>query len=403
MQMNNKEIIMFIKVMNAGGAERVLTILANHLHSTGYKVTLLLTHQKMVQTNLQHLNNDIQVIALEDELTTDSYEFAFHLLLARIVGKLATFVTGNSDKSLVLRYAARNYKKIKWIKKYLCNHSHAHLIAFLYDSIFLTLLSRKTSNRLIISERGDPCQSLSSKTDFAFFRTMFPHADAIVFQSPDVCKWYKDHLGIDGTVIFNPIMTGLPEPFQGKRNKQIVNFCRLSPAKNLYLLINSFEKLHQLYPDYELWIYGDADSAAMEYSEQLKSRIAASNCRSVIHLRPATEEIHTAVLGCAMFVSSSDYEGMSNSMLEAMAIGLPVVCTDCPAGGARAVIKDHENGLLVPVNDPQSLFLAMKELIDNPELATKLSENAIKIRRSQSEKVIMEQWNALLLSLHEQA
>ena len=79
-----------------------------------------------------------------------------------------------------------------------------------------------------------------------------------------------------------------------------------------------------------------------------------------------------------------------------MAIGLPVVCTDCPAGGARAVIKDHENGLLVPVKDPHRLYLAMKEIIDNPELAEKLSDNASKIRQVQSEETIMKEWELLL-------
>ena len=97
-----------------------------------------------------------------------------------------------------------------------------------------------------------------------------------------------------------------------------------------------------------------------------------------------------------MFVSSSDFEGMSNSMLEAMAIGLPVVCTDCPAGGARAIIQDHENGLLVPIKDANRLYLAMKEIIEKPELAEKLSTNAVRIRETQSEMAIMRQWQALI-------
>ena len=87
---------------------------------------------------------------------------------------------------------------------------------------------------------------------------------------------------------------------------------------------------------------------------------------------------------------------MSNSMIEAMAIGLPVVCTDCPAGGARAVIKNRENGLLVPIKDEEALFEAMSEIAKNPNLGKTLSLNASKIRCEQSADVIAEKWLELI-------
>ena len=58
-------------------------------------------------------------------------------------------------------------------------------------------------------------------------------------------------------VINNPIIENLPMPYIGKREKRIVNFCRLSPQKNLELLIDAFELFHREYPDYVLQIYGD--------------------------------------------------------------------------------------------------------------------------------------------------
>ena len=87
---------------------------------------------------------------------------------------------------------------------------------------------------------------------------------------------------------------------------------------------------------------------------------------------------------------------MSNSMLEAMAMGMPCVCTDCPAGGARAVITDHVNGILTPVGDAEALYQAMKELIDNPELANRLGENAVKVREEQSTEKIIKKWMELI-------
>ena len=377
------------------GAERVASLLANHFLLEGYEVKVILTHQNKNKIDLQYLDEAIHVISLDNEVQTISRTLGLRLWLARILGKVLFFFTKSFDKGLVLKYASSNYNKIKWMKCFFRKHHDATLVAFLYDSIFLSLLSKDKSNRLIISERGDPSQSLESKTVLAFFKTMFREADVMVFQSPDVFKWYKENFGINGTVIFNPITPNLPEPYHGKRNKHIVNFCRINPQKNIVLLIDAFEKIQNEYTDYELWIYGHSDH---NYRNYINNRIKNCNCPNNIHICPATENIHSIIIDSAMFVSSSDFEGMSNSMLEAMAIGLPVICTDCPAGGARAVINDHENGLLVPVKDSHALYLAMKELIDNPELAKKISKNAIKIRVSQSKNNIMEQWDALVKS-----
>ena len=394
--MVRKKIIFVTRLIDIEGAGRVMSLLANNFVNNGYDVTLLLTHQRLQKLNHKNLDNDIKLISVEDEIDSSQKNSYIYMLIARIMGKVVSFLTGNQDYALIKRYAVRNHSKIKWLKSYFKINKNAVLIAFLYDAIFLTLLSRNKSNRVIISERVDPSQSLGSKTDIAFFRFMFPKADAMVFQSPDVKAWYKTNMNIDGTVIFNPIRKDLPEPYHGVRNKHVVNFCRISPQKNLLLLIDAFELLHDDFPDVELWIYGNKNATAIEYMRQFKSRIAASKYKEFIHHCPAIEDIHSKIIKDAMFVSSSDFEGMSNSMLEAMAIGLPVVCTDCPAGGARAVIQDHENGLLVPIKDANRLYLAMKEIIEKPELAEKLSTNAVRIRETQSEMAIMRQWQALI-------
>jgi glycosyltransferase involved in cell wall biosynthesis len=97
-----------------------------------------------------------------------------------------------------------------------------------------------------------------------------------------------------------------------------------------------------------------------------------------------------------MFVSSSDYEGLSNSMLEAMALGIPTICTDCPCGGARMVIKDGENGLLVPVGDKVAMMMAMGKIASDNILAKKLSVEASKIRDSLSADRIIIDWQKVI-------
>lgn len=111
---------------------------------------------------------------------------------------------------------------------------------------------------------------------------------------------------------------------------------------------------------------------------------------------PFSPTVHAEILHDAMYVNSSETEGLSNAMLEAMAIGLPVVCTDCPIGGARATITDGENGLLVPIKDHNALYQAMRRLIEEPGLAEKLSYHAAMLRNHLQLNKIAEMWMKLL-------
>lgn len=391
-----KPVIFIINVMFMGGAERIMSALANDCALHQGSATVILTNQSKMDANLSRLNDRVQVISLTDEIKNAPVHKAaseMQMLEARAIGKLkGVFGQDCADASSIKKYVSRNYEKICWLKQHFKKNADASLVAFLYDSIFLTLLSAPKSSRVIISERGDPQQSVASRTDMAFFRKMFPKADEMVFQSPDVRAWYRTNIGLDGTVIFNPLKGDLPQPYTGERKHTIVNFCRLDPQKNLFLLLQSFELLAEQYPDYELHIYGDPSASAREYSEAFLRAVKESRFAHRIKVFPARPDIHDVILDAAMFVSSSDFEGMSNSMLEAMAIGLPTVCTDCPAGGARAVIKDHENGLLVPIKDTEALYRAMKEVIDRPELSAKLSSNGSKIRQTQSADIIIKKW-----------
>lgn len=393
--MKSRNTVFLIKVMLGGGAERVISLISRAAVQNGNNVTLILTHQSKAEAVLDNIDGRINVVSLPDELRKQK-PFAFSakiiMLLARLAGK-----TAFKEKSLVMKYLSRNYTSVKWLKKYFNEHGISAAVAFLYDSIFLTLLAKNKTARVIISERGDPQQSTSSKTTTALIKNLFPKADDFVFQSPDVQEWYKQNTPVRGKVIFNPIKPDLPAPYVGERKKRIVNFCRISAQKNLIMLADAFAEFHKDFPDYELDIIGDpVGNNADGYIDSVVEHIRKLGCENYIHILPAIKDIHSVIKDYAMFVSSSDFEGMSNSMLEAMAMGLPCVCTDCPAGGARAVIKDGENGMLTPVGDSHALYLAMKKVIENPDLAQKISKNAVKIRENQSAEKITEEWMELI-------
>ena len=97
-----------------------------------------------------------------------------------------------------------------------------------------------------------------------------------------------------------------------------------------------------------------------------------------------------------MYVNSSNFEGISNVMLEAMSIGLPVICTNCPVGGAALAIHDGENGLLIPVGDTEKLVSCLVRVADDKSFSDYLGLQASKIRKVFSIENVKKQWVSLL-------
>lgn len=97
-----------------------------------------------------------------------------------------------------------------------------------------------------------------------------------------------------------------------------------------------------------------------------------------------------------VYVSSSDFEGMSNTMLEAMAMGVPTIATDCPIGGAKTVIKNGENGILTPIGNEKKMADAIVHVLESADERKKLSYAAQKVRVDMSIQKICDEWIKLL-------
>lgn len=390
---------LFVTDSISGGVGRVISLLSHQfLHNKCECLVMCLRESD--KTTKNHINQSVSFSVLESQ-SLKVYQKLIKLMIKAWSSMLCRFCEcikqSNSDYGLVFKFFYLHYEHIIALRKFIKKQQIDTVIAFLNEPIFMATLSKNKNSRLIISERNDPQKFESTKTTMAFIRKMYPKADCMVFQSPDAMQWYSEHSNVKGRVIFNPIKPDLPERHTGERKRSIVNFCRISTQKNLNLLVESFAMFLHKHPDYELYIYGDAvGNGAEGYIESVKSKVQELHISDKVHILPAKSDIHNLVLDFAMFVSSSDYEGMSNSMLEAMAIGLPTICTDCPAGGARAIIKDHENGILVPVNNAEAMCKAMGEVAENPALAEKLSINGTKIKEELAVDKIVNQWMEII-------
>ena len=258
----------------------------------------------------------------------------------------------------------------------------------------ISMAQIKSSIPLIFSERNDPSHYPSSKIERLLRLIAYWSCDQIVFQTINAKEFFPLKISRKGTVIENPITNNLPVVWNGVRKPYITTFCRLAPQKNLSLLLQAFALLSDDYPKLQLVIYGNG-----EMKNRLEEEAKQLNISSQTTFFPHSMNIHSLINDCLMYVSSSDYEGQSNAMLEAMAMGLPCVCTDCPCGGANAVIQNGINGLLVPVGDAEKLSEAMRYMLTHPEDACQMGRNASTIRYERRPEQIAKKWLNLIIKV----
>lgn len=258
-------------------------------------------------------------------------------------------------------------------------------------NIYSILASVGQKWRLIVCERNDPNFDPKSKFLRMLRSITYYWADGYVFQTTGERDFFPQKIRDKSWVIPNPINPLFTDVYHGERQKRFVTAVRLEPQKNLKLAINAFEKFNQSHPDYSFEIYGEGN----QY-EELNNYIISKKMENKVFLKGRSNTLHKDISSAYAFILSSDYEGMSNSMIEAMALGLPVISTDYPSGGARMVINDHINGLLIPVGGLNELVKAMNEVVENPQLAEQLSYNAKQIRNELSTSRVIRMWSSCL-------
>lgn len=394
-----KKVMFVLPVMHGGGAERVAAQIANEMHNRGLDVTFVLTSDTTNHVLKTDLSDDIPLIVLGDRL---GYENKFSQIRFRLLGLFSSllckpfesFKKSVSADFAKLSLVSEYHREIIKLREIISEHKDATVISFLQPSIPITLLAAKNlPNRIILSERGNPQRLMKKRYGRKFIEKYYQRADVVVFQTEDAQDAYPTVIAKKGVVISNPVKANLPESYHGERKKYITTFCRISIQKNLPLLIEAYAKVYRDHPDYTLRIIGDSLNAeGDQVLDTLKKMIVNYEISDNVVFEPFMANVHEAIIKDAMYVNSSDYEGISNAMLEAMAIGMPVVCTDCPIGGAKATITDGENGLLVPIQDAEALAKAINRVIEEDGLSDKLSYNACKLREELSLDSISDRW-----------
>ncbi|MBR5799314.1 MAG: glycosyltransferase family 4 protein [Lachnospiraceae bacterium] len=333
-----EKIVFVVPNMVGGGTERIVALFANELVKRGYPVAIMIFAGDQV---VYPLDERIEVL----------------------------FVGEKSNGNPLVRL-----KRIKNMRNYYKANKGCYIFGFsVMGTVFSVVAAAGIPHRLLVSERSDP-----SKYNLWRIRNWaYGKAEKVILQTEDTKQFFPDKLRKKAVVIPNPVPGNMPLPYQGERKKRIVSVGRLEKVKNHKLLIDAFAEFCKQHTGYELHLLGVG-----ELEQELRAQVTALGLEKEVVFRGFCENVLEEIKDCGMYVLSSDYEGISNSMIEALAMGVPVIATDCPVGGTKMYIEDGVNGLLVPVGNQAAMVQAMQKIAGDPALAGKLSANGVKIREA---------------------
>lgn len=358
-----KKVLFVLPHMAGGGAERVTAILANKLIDKGCSVHI---HTLVTDESFYNLNSAI--IQTSDGISVNRKNKA-SLLLSESLGFIKSF-----------------FSVFGLIKK----EKFDIVISFFIETDVIVYLCRLFGCKFteVHSERNDPWQR--SKTFRNVRCHIYKKCDKLICQSNAVSEYFDFVPAEKKFVISNPIdKERIPEKINN-HSKRIVSVARLFEQKNYPLLINSFSLVCEDYPGYTLNIYGDG-----VLHNQLQELISELNINDRVFLHGAKKNVMELIADAELFVMSSDYEGFPNALLEAMAIGIPVISTDFKTGIARELIKDN-NGMVVPVNDVNAMAEAIRKMLSDYEKLLEMGKcNREKCKRFYTDKIIDEWIDAL--------
>ena len=288
------------------------------------------------------------------------------------------------------------FLRIRYLRAFLKAEKPDVLCAFARRANYRALIAgRGTGVPVVFSVRTDPIGHYDSFSDKVQIRLLFPRAAGAVFQTSQQRDFFRPYIPADSRVILNPVNPKyFDAPMPAEHEKTVVQSARLVDFKNQPMLIDAFLLVHEKHPDYELKIYGPDSFDGTK--EILEKKIADNDAEAFIHLCGGSDSLEKELPKGMVYAFSSDWEGLPNALLEAMALGMPVVATDCPCGGPAEVIQDGVNGLLVPIKNPQALADGICRLIEDRDLAGRLGKEARKIRTRCGDEEIVAEWREYL-------
>ena len=351
------KIVFVIASNSSGGAERVIVTLANYLANNRQKIYLINFDE---DSSFYEVSGNVEWIKLRRKYPMiKGYK--------TLIGKEKRIINA-LEKELVL------------IKPDV-------VIPFLFNSEFPTItVCRKLNIKCITSIRNSP--KVYPVYQRLYRKIMYPKLAGSVFQS-EVVQNFKDFNSVkNSAVIMNPLSYKIITHRDYVDRNKIISVGRLNEQKNHILTITAFQMITKQYPEAKLFIYGTG-----EQEKYLKSEISKRKLNNKVFLMGAVENAVLKNCDAQLFVMASNYEGFPNSLVEAMACHIPVICSNFDTGIAKSLIGEYEErGQLFEIGNSDMLSKKISFSLAHPNEIEKRADLAIEECRKYSVENIAMQW-----------
>ena len=361
-------LLIFIHSLRGGGAERVVVDMSAWWTDCGYKVSVV------TQTA-----PDTDIYTLDPRVTRHNLGTA-----------------GDSGSGIVGLLA--NLRRIMRLRSILRREKPTVVLGMMTTSSVLAVIaSWRLRCRVIATEHTHPPVQRLPQSWQRLRQWAYPRADTVVALTEDTANWIKNEApGSQLAVIPNavrwPLQDGEPalKPPEHSGRQHVLAVGRLHPVKGFDRLITAFSTIAERFPDWDLVILGEGDSRA-----ELEKQLQDLGLTDRVTLPGRVGNMGQWYQACDLYVLSSRTEGLSNTLLEAMASGLASVAVDCDTG-PREIIRDGIDGVLVnPPDDTDALAAHLSDLMAHPEKRQALARRAVDVRDRYSMPRIMTLWGKL--------
>ena len=355
-----KKIIFTINSMSAGGAERVLSIIANYLVRDNWSVTII-----TISKSKLHYEIDSRIDLKSLEM--------------------------NQKSKNIFEAIKFNYQRGKKLTKFFKEINPDIVVSFTTTVNVTSIISAKLSSiPIIMSERSNPWKIAVPKYWRVLSRFIFPLAQYIVVQTERTKDFYTRH-GVPLKKIYNPLVVedGYQPLSQKEREKVILAVGRLNHIKRFDLLIESFKEVKNR-DGWKLVILGDGEDR-----EKLKNQVIELNLTNDVILKGKVKDVDRYMKKSSIFILTSKHEGFPNALCESMMYGMAPISFDCETGPSE-IINSGINGLLIKSGEREELISSIERLISNIELRERFSQESLKIIEKLHQKKIVKEWKLLI-------
>lgn len=353
-----KRIMLFISSLSCGGAERVLTNIANGLCQRGFEVHLV-TWTLSKQEDFYPLQPEV---------------------IRHRIGPSKP-VRGTIKRLL------KGYTIVKKMRGLLKTYRPNAVLSFLdRTNILVTLTALGLNIRVIISERTDlNYEHLVLPFSWRLIRpAVYRLCDVLVVQTKAMKQWINKNWKINTIIIPNGI-SSMPKLLDIKK-PLIISVGRLATEKGFDISLKAFAQVHQQHPEWRYIILGDGPLHA-----ELETLSQQLGIQDKVTFKGRVDNPIPWLKQASICIQPSRFEGFPNAVMESMAMGLATISSDA-SDSLSELITHGENGLLIPCDHVNAFTHALEKLMANKEYRKRLGQQATSVRQKFSQDNILNQW-----------